>query len=71
MKIATTFLPPTDGTVKVAGYDVIRNPLAVRKLIGYLPENNPMYEDMYVHEFLRFIASLHKIKANKNATTNN
>lgn len=59
MKIATCYLPPTSGTVKVKGLDVQEQPLAVRKLIGYLPEHNPLYLDMYVHEYLRFIGSLH------------
>ncbi len=59
MKIATCFLPPTKGTVIVAGYDVTENPLQVRKKVGYLPENNPLYGDMYVKEHLSFIASLH------------
>ena len=59
MKIATCYLPPTDGTVKVAGMDVQQQPLSVRKVIGYLPEHNPLYLEMYVHEYLRFIGSLH------------
>ena len=66
MKIATTFLPPSSGTIKVSGYDVQTNPLDVKKIIGYLPEHNPMYQDMYVHEYLGFIASLHKFKGNEN-----
>ncbi len=59
MKIATCYLPPTGGTVKVCGKDVQEHPLAVRKTIGYLPEHNPLYLEMYVHEYLRFIGSLH------------
>lgn len=59
MKIATCFLPPTAGTVKVNGLDVQEHPLAVRKMTGYLPEHNPLYLEMYVHEYLRFIGSLH------------
>ena len=59
MKIATCYLPPTEGTVLVNGMDVQRKPLAVRKMLGYLPEHNPLYLDMYVHEYLRFIGSLH------------
>ncbi|MFC2125902.1 gliding motility-associated ABC transporter ATP-binding subunit GldA [Bacteroidota bacterium] len=65
MKIATTFLPPTSGTIQVAGYDVIKDPIEVKKLVGYLPEHNPMYQDMYVHEYLGFIASLHKLKGSE------
>lgn len=59
MKIATCYLPSTSGTVKVAGTDVQEKPLAVRQIIGYLPEHNPLYLEMYVHEYLRFIGSLH------------
>jgi len=62
MKIATCYIPPTSGTVKVCGFDVTESPLEVRKHIGYLPEHNPLYLDMYVHEYLEFIGSLHKIK---------
>ena len=64
MKIATCYIPPTSGTVKVCGYDVTESPLEVRKHIGYLPEHNPLYLDMYVHEYLEFIGSLHKLKGN-------
>jgi len=59
MKIASCYLPPNQGTVKVCGYDVLEDPVSVRKLIGYLPENNPLYLDMFVHEHLQFIGRLH------------
>ncbi|MBH8556685.1 gliding motility-associated ABC transporter ATP-binding subunit GldA [Hymenobacter negativus] len=59
MKIATGYLPPTAGTVRVAGYDVLTNSLEVRRHVGYLPEHNPLYLDMYVHEYLEFIGSVH------------
>ena len=59
MKIATGYLPPTQGTVEVCGHDVVQEPLAVRRRLGYLPEHNPLYLDMYVHEFLRFVGTLH------------
>ncbi len=62
MKIATCYIPPTSGTVKVCGFDVTESPLEVRKHIGYLPEHNPLYLDMYVHEYLEFIGSLHQLK---------
>ncbi|MDQ3395689.1 MAG: gliding motility-associated ABC transporter ATP-binding subunit GldA [Bacteroidota bacterium] len=62
MKIATTYLPPSEGTVMINGYDVQEDPIAVRKGMGYLPEQNPLYLDMYVHEYLRFIGSLHGMK---------
>lgn len=65
MKIATCFLPPTSGTIKVCGYDVQESPIKVRELVGYLPEHNPLYLDMYVHEYLSFIASLHNIVGRK------
>jgi ABC-2 type transport system ATP-binding protein len=59
MKIATGYLPPTDGTIEVNGFDVRTNPMDVRRSVGYLPEHNPLYLDMYVTEFLRFAGSLH------------
>src|SRR6478735_7768220 len=65
MKIATCYIPPTSGVVTVAGYDVVESPLGVRKNVGYLPEHNPLYLDMYVHEYLEFIGSLHSIKGSK------
>lgn len=62
MKIITCFLSQTEGDVEVCGYDVAKSPNEVRKLIGYLPEHNPLYKDMYVKEFLSFIAKIHQIK---------
>ncbi|WP_299990582.1 gliding motility-associated ABC transporter ATP-binding subunit GldA [uncultured Pontibacter sp.] len=59
MKIATCYLPPSAGTVLVAGYDVLQDPIAVRRHVGYLPEHNPLYLDMYVHEYLQFVASVY------------
>ncbi|MBD2703024.1 gliding motility-associated ABC transporter ATP-binding subunit GldA [Spirosoma sp. BT702] len=59
MKIATGYLPPTDGTVEVNGFDVRTNPMDVRRSVGYLPEHNPLYLDLYVKEYLRFAGSLH------------
>lgn len=59
MKIITGYIPPTDGVVKVCGYDVVQKSIQSRKNIGYLPEHNPLYLDMYVHEYLRFVGSLH------------
>lgn len=61
MKILTCFIPPTEGEVKVCSYDIFDNPMQVRSSIGYLPEQNPLYYDMYVREFLMFIAGIHKI----------
>ncbi len=67
MKIVSCYLAPTSGTAEVCGYDIHKNPLEVRKHIGYLPENNPLYLDMYVREYLQFVAGIHKIdkKANR------
>lgn len=59
MKIATGYLPPTTGTVLVNGFDVLTQPMDVRRSVGYLPEHNPLYLDMYVKEYLRFAGSLH------------
>lgn len=61
MKIITCFLPPTSGTVLVNDFDINENPVEVRRLVGYLPENNPLYTEMYVKEYLKFTAGLHKL----------
>lgn len=65
MKIATGFLLPDEGDVLINGISVMKSPQAVSKLIGYLPEHNPLYLDMYVREFLGFIAGLYGIKGQK------
>lgn len=62
MKILTCFIPPTEGEASVCGHSIYDNPLEVRRNIGYLPEHNPLYLDMYVREFLRFVAGVHKLK---------
>lgn len=62
MKILTSFIPPTSGQASVCGFNVQEEEMEVRKRIGYLPEHNPLYKDMYVKEYLRFIGGLHKIK---------
>lgn len=54
MKMLTCYLPPSAGTASVCGFDIIQEPYEVKKKIGYLPENNPLYYDMYVKEFLAF-----------------
>jgi ABC-2 type transport system ATP-binding protein len=61
MKILTTFIPPTSGTAEVCGFDVREQSMEVRKNVGYLPEHNPLYLDMYVKEYLSFIAGLHHL----------
>ncbi|MDN5212091.1 gliding motility-associated ABC transporter ATP-binding subunit GldA [Fulvivirgaceae bacterium BMA12] len=65
MKIATCYIPPTSGEVIVDKFDVVLHPLEVRKVIGYLPEHNPLYLDMYVHEYLGFIGSLHQLSGKR------
>jgi len=65
MKILTGFLPATSGTATVAGFDVEADPLEVRKRVGYLPEHNPLYLDMYVHEFLAFVGRVYGIKGKR------
>jgi ABC-2 type transport system ATP-binding protein len=59
MKIITGFIPPTAGEVNVCGFEVEAQSMEVRKNIGYLPEHNPLYLDMYVKEYLEFIAGVH------------
>jgi ABC-2 type transport system ATP-binding protein len=61
MKIICCFIPQTFGDVSVNGHDTLEESVEVRKLVGYLPENNPLYLDMYVKEYLAFIAGLHKL----------
>ncbi|MEJ1238506.1 gliding motility-associated ABC transporter ATP-binding subunit GldA [Chryseolinea sp. T2] len=62
MKIATCYLPPTSGQVLVDGLDVVEEPLAVKQITGYLPEHNPLYLDLYVHEYLEFIGGLYGLR---------
>lgn len=63
MKIITTYLAPTSGKVSVDGVDVTEDPLAVRRRIGYLPEKAPLYDDMNVREYLRFVGEARGIAA--------
>jgi ABC-2 type transport system ATP-binding protein len=58
MKILTCFIPPTSGEASVCGYDVMEQSIEVRRIVGYLPENNPLYVDLYVKEFLSFVAEV-------------
>ena len=69
MKILTSFIQPTSGSALVCGFDVQKNALEVRRHVGYLPEHNPLYKDMYVKEYLNFTAGLHKLD-NKNHRIN-
>jgi ABC-2 type transport system ATP-binding protein len=61
MKIITCFIPPSEGRVEVCGFDTDTQSLEVRKQVGYLPESNPLYYDMYVKEYLGFVAGIYKI----------
>jgi ABC-2 type transport system ATP-binding protein len=61
MKMITSYLPATSGTAQVCGYDVQQQPMEVRRRIGYLPEANPLYYDMYVREYLSFTAGIHQL----------
>lgn len=65
MKIITCFLTKSKGEVKVCGLDVDNESLEVRKKVGYLPEHNPLYLDMYIKEYLDFVAGIYKIKNKK------
>lgn len=61
MKMITGFIPPSDGTASVCGFDINTQSMDVRRCLGYLPENNPLYLDMYVKEFLAFVAGLQQL----------
>lgn len=62
MKILTCYIPPTEGEATVCGHSIYDSTLDVRRCIGYLPEHNPLYLDMYVREYLRFAAGLSGVK---------
>jgi ABC-2 type transport system ATP-binding protein len=62
MRMITGFIPPTDGTVTVGGFDMVNNPIPAKRLIGYLPENAPAYTDMTVSGFLSFAAELRGLR---------
>ena len=68
MKILTGYISPTKGTVFVSGIDVVKNPIAAKAKIGYLPEQNPLYQEMYVREYLQFQASNFKVSKETIAT---
>lgn len=61
MKIITCFIPPSEGRVEVCGFDTDTQSLEVRNQVGYLPESNPLYHDMYVKEYLGFVAGIYGI----------
>lgn len=62
MKILTCFLPPSAGTASINDFDVLDQSIEVRKRVGYLPEHNPLYLEMYVREFLQFVAGIHQLE---------
>src|SRR5690606_21448976 len=61
MKIISGFIPQTEGEVKVCGFSVAQQALEVKKKVGYLPESNPLYYDMYVKEYLNFVGGLYQV----------
>lgn len=65
MKIITGFMAPSSGTAKIAGFDVFESPLEVKKRIGYLPETPPVYTDMFVRDYLTYVAELKRVPQEK------
>jgi ABC-2 type transport system ATP-binding protein len=65
MRMVTCFIPPTSGSIKVDGHDTATDSLYVRKKIGYLPENNPIYNDLTIREYLKFVAEIRGIKGSR------
>jgi len=62
IRMLTGFLPPTDGTAVIAGYDIFSNPIAARRAIGYLPESPPLYPEMTVRSFLTYVAKIKDVR---------
>lgn len=67
MKIITCYIPQTSGDVSVCGFDVTTQSIDVKKIVGYLPEHNPLYPEMYVKEYLNFICGVYKFEGKKEA----
>lgn len=65
MRILTCYLPATSGTAKIAGFDVFENSMDVRKKIGYMPENPPLYNEMTVKSYLNFVAEIKEVQSKK------
>ena len=63
MKILTCYLPPSQGDAEVCGFSVHKDSIEIRKRVGYLPEHNPLYLDMYVKEYLEFVGKIYGIKS--------
>jgi ABC-2 type transport system ATP-binding protein len=70
MKILTCYLPPSSGEAFVEGLSVTNDPEDVKKKIGYLPENNPLYLEMYIREYLEFVAGIHRLGSNSRKKVN-
>lgn len=65
MRMLTGYLPPSEGQIYICGYDISKAPISAKKNIGYLPEHNPLYLDMYLHEYLRFMGNIHGLSKKK------
>ena len=65
MRILTGFMPPTDGTAEIAGFDIFEEPLAARRSVGYLPETLPLYPEMTVTSYLNYVAKIHDVPRRK------
>jgi len=65
MRILTCFMPPTSGTATVGGFDIFDQSMDVRRITGYLPENPPLYTDLIVEDYLRFVAKLKGVERNR------
>ncbi len=65
MKMLTTYIPPTSGTASICGLDIIKQAMEVRKIVGYLPESNPLYYDLYIKEYLEIVAGIHQLGTQK------
>ena len=66
MKIITGYLPPSEGEAFISGLNALEKSMEVRKIIGYLPENNPLYTDMYIREYLEYVIGLYPDRLTKN-----
>lgn len=65
MRIITGYMPPSEGTVRIAGFDIMEDPIEAKERIGYLPENPPLYNDMTVEDYLNFVADIKKVRGIK------
>lgn len=65
MKIITGYVTPDSGTISVQGVDMLKNPIEAKRHIGYLPEHNPLYTDMYVREYLDFVAGVYNVQSRR------